>query len=87
MIKPYSILWTAAAAVMLSLPSFAQNKPFMDDLPYYVNNLEVFETGQEPGRAFHIPSTSVSLNGTWKFGYYDCPSDVQADFFKTSFND
>ena len=83
----FSIIGSAALALAASFPSAAQNKPFMEDLPYYVNNLEVFETGQEPGRAFHIPSTSVSLNGTWKFGYYDCPSDVPADFYKSSFND
>ena len=83
----YSVIGSAALILAAALPSGAQNKPFMEDLPYYVNNLEVFGTGQEPGRAFHIPGKNLSLNGTWKFGYYDCPSDVPSNFFSTSFND
>ena len=42
----------------------------MENLPYYVENLEVFGLNQEPGRAFHIPESSISLNGTWKFNLY-----------------
>ena len=33
----------------------AQDKPFMEDLYYYLENTEVYEVGQEDGRAFHIP--------------------------------
>ena len=65
----------------------AQQKPYMDDLPYYVENLEVFGQGQEDGRAFHIPATGISLNGNWKFLYSECPYDVPKDFFSPSFND
>ena len=65
----------------------AQDKPYLQDLPYYVENLEVFGEGQEEGRAFHIPESSISLNGTWKFLYCDAPADVPQDFFKTGFND
>ncbi|MBP5795985.1 MAG: beta galactosidase jelly roll domain-containing protein [Bacteroidales bacterium] len=64
----------------------AQNKPFLEDLPYYMENLEVFEVGQEPGRAYHIPAQSISLNGKWRFQYYESPYDVPKDFFKPSFN-
>ena len=65
----------------------AQNKPYLQNLPYYVENLNVFEEGQEEGRAFHLPEGSVSLNGTWKFLYCESPYDVPQDFFKPSFND
>ncbi|MCQ2056736.1 MAG: DUF4981 domain-containing protein [Bacteroidaceae bacterium] len=65
----------------------AQDKPYMEDLPYYVENLEVFGQGQEDGRAFHLPGNSISLNGQWKFLYCDSPYDVPKDFFSTSFND
>ena len=37
------------------------------DLAYYVDNLEVYEVGQEDGRAYHIPEEHLSLNGTWHF--------------------
>ena len=59
----------------------------MDNLPYYVENLEVFGLNQEPGRAFHIPERSISLNGTWKFNLYENPFEVPKNFYKSSFND
>ena len=67
-------------------PATAQDKPFLEDLPYYMENLAVFEAGQEPGRAYHIPAQSISLNGKWSFQYYESPYDVPKDFFKPSFN-
>ncbi len=65
----------------------AQSTGYMQNLPYYVENLSVFGEGQEEGRAFHIPEKNISLNGTWKFLYCECPADVPEDFFRTSFND
>lgn len=59
---------------------------FMDDLSYYVENVDVFEEGQEEGRAWHIPQPSLSLNGKWKFFYADKPADVPSDFFKAGFS-
>ena len=76
-----------ALAFASALTVSAQDKPYLQDLPYYVENLEVFGEGQEEGRAFHIPESSISLNGTWKFLYCDAPADVPQDFFKTGFND
>ena len=69
----------------LALPAGAQS--YLDRLPDYIENTSVFEENQEPGRAFHLPAQSLSLNGTWKFGYYERPSEVPADFFKPAFND
>ena len=57
------------------------------DLPYYVCNLDVFEIGQEEGRAAHIPDKRISLNGTWRFRFFDRPGDVPHDFFWPAFND
>ena len=64
----------------------AQDKPFLEDLPYYLENLAVFEVGQEPGRTYHIPAQSISLNGKWRFQYFESPYDVPKDFFKPSFS-
>ena len=69
----------------LALPVGAQS--YLDRLSDYIENTSVFEENQEPGRAFHIPAQSLSLNGTWKFGYFESPSEVPADFFKPAFND
>lgn len=77
----------AAFALAFPLAVLAQDKPFMQDLPYYVENLEVFGQGQEEGRAFHLPERSISLNGKWKFLYCESPYDVPQDFFTTSFSD
>ena len=65
----------------------AQEKPFLDNLSSYIENLSVFEQGQEPGRAFHIPERNISLNGTCKFHYYESPQEVPGNFFDPSFND
>ena len=78
---------TAALALASSVVLSAQNKPYMQDLPYYVENLNMYGEGQEEGRAFHIPARNVSLNGTWKFLYCESPYDVPQDFFKPGFND
>jgi beta-galactosidase len=82
-----NIMLAFAAAILSSLTIAAQDKPFMEDLSYYVENLSVYELNQEEGRAFHIPETSVSLNGKWKFYYSDNPSGIPQDFFRTGFND
>ena len=69
----------------LALPVGAQS--YLERLSDYVENTSVFEENQEPGRAFHLPEQALSLNGTWKFGYYESPTEVPADFFKPAFND
>ena len=69
----------------LALPAGAQS--YLERIDSYIENTSVFEENQEPGRAFHIPAQSLSLNGTWKFGYFESPSEVPADFFKPAFND
>lgn len=76
-----------AATLLLPLAIYAQDKPYMQNLSHYVENPEIFGEGQEDGRAFHIPSKSISLNGTWKFFYGENPYEIPQDFFSTSFND
>ena len=69
----------------LALPAGAQS--YLDRISDYIENTSVFEENQEPGRAFHLPEQALSLNGTWKFGYFESPTEVPADFFKPAFND
>lgn len=73
---------------LANIHSMEKTRPqaFMDDLSYYVENLDEYEEGQEDGRAWHIPQPNVSLNGKWKFFYADKPADVPADFFKAGFS-
>lgn len=80
-------LLNISAFLLASLALSAQDKPFLEDLSYYVENLEVFEMNQEEGRAYHIPSKSILLNGNWKFNYTETPYEVPGDFFKPGFND
>ena len=84
-------LFAVFSACWISAPLRAQEFRTLPDgfpdLPYYVSNLDVFEVGQEEGRAFHIPDKRLSLNGNWRFGYYEAPGDVPHDFFKPGFND
>ena len=74
------------ALALCAMPLHAQDKPFMDDLYYYLENTSVFETGQEDGRAYHIPEPRMTLNGKWKFFYADNPEGVPAGFFKSGYN-
>lgn len=76
-----------ALCLLLAVSLSAQDKPFMEDLSYYVENLEVFELNQEDGRAHHVPEKSILLNGTWKFRYAESPAGIPSDFFRTGFND
>lgn len=76
-----------ALCLLLAVSLSAQDKPFLEDISYYVENLDVFELNQEDGRAYHIPEKSISLNGKWKFRYAESPSEIPSDFFRTGFND
>jgi Beta-galactosidase/beta-glucuronidase len=71
----------------LSAQEFRTLPDGFPDIPYYVNNLSVYEIGQEEGRAFHIPDKKLSLNGTWRFNYYESPGEVPHDFFRSGYND
>ncbi|WP_167618189.1 glycoside hydrolase family 2 TIM barrel-domain containing protein [Maribellus sediminis] len=66
---------------------WAQKGDFLNNLSYYIENTEVFEQGQEEGRAFHIPEQNILLNGSWKFFYSDVTEGIPTDFFETEFDD
>ena len=78
---------TALVLLLCAVAVSAQDRPFMEDLSYYVENLEMFEFNQEDGRSYHIPDKSISLNGEWKFRYAESPDQIPADFFRSGFND
>jgi len=75
------------AASALATGAGAQDKPYLQNLSHYVENTEVFGEGQEDGRTFHIPATSISLDGSWKFLYCNNPDEVPLNFYEPSFND
>ena len=52
-----------------------------DDLYHYIENLDVFEYGQEESRAYYIPGHHVLLNGKWKFFYGNTPQEIPNNFF------
>lgn len=80
-------LFLAAFIVPAAIVAHAQDRPFMEDLSYYVENPAVFGIGQTDGRAYHIPSDGICLNGNWKFFYGENPSEIPSEFFKPGFND
>ena len=67
---------TALVLLLCAVAVSAQDRPFMEDLSYYVENLEMFELNQEDGRAHHVPEKSILLNGTWKFKYAESPAEI-----------
>ena len=58
-----------------------------DDLYHYIENLDVFEYGQEESRAYYIPGHHVLLNGKWKFFYGNTPQEIPNNFFEEKFSD
>lgn len=65
----------------------AQRSPFQEHLSDYIENLAVFETNQEPGRAYFIPAKHLMLNGKWRFRWSDTPDNAPKGFFRTDFKD
>ena len=74
-------------SLFLCVTLCAQHKPFLENLSYYIENPAVFEIGQEEAHAYHIPQKSISLNGKWKFSWYDTPEGIPTNFFETNFPD
>ncbi|MCQ2073099.1 MAG: DUF4981 domain-containing protein [Bacteroidaceae bacterium] len=63
------------------------SRDFMGNIYDYIENLDVFELGQEEARAYYIPQHSMSLNGQWKFFYADTPEGIPAGFYEEGFRD
>ncbi len=79
-----------------------QEKHFLKNVYKYIEDLSVFELGQEDGHTPVVPFVSIdeafknsgresesvlSLNGQWKFYYSDTPEGTPEDFFGEKFND
>ncbi|BBO30131.1 beta-galactosidase (plasmid) [Alteromonas sp. I4] len=60
---------------------------FLTSLPKYIENTSVFEEGQEPPRAYHIPHDHISLNGEWKFKYSETVTGYPKAFYSEEFDD
>ncbi len=73
--------------LVLSAGLSAQDKPFLQDLSFYIENPAVFEKGQEEARAFHLPQKRLSLNGSWKFFWCDTPQGIPGNFFEANYPD
>ena len=71
---------------MVAVSAQTEKKGF-DDLYHFIENLDVFEYGQEEARAYYIPGHHILLNGKWKFSYGDTPQEIPANFFEEKFSD
>ena len=62
-------LFLPLCSVALCLQSYAQNKSFLKDMLWYIDNPSVFEKGQEEGHApvfkFLIPLREKTNNPEW----------------------
>lgn len=63
------------------------SRDFMGNIYEYIENLDVFELGQEETRAYYIPQHNIKLNGKWKFFYADTPEEIPDRFFEERFSD
>lgn len=76
-----------ASLFILSVSGSSQDRPFIEDLSYYIENPGVFALNQEEGRAYYIPDDGISLDGKWKFFYAENPGGIPDGFYNPSFND
>lgn len=60
---------------------------FLDNIYQYIENPEVFEVNQEPGRCYYVPDKHISLNGAWRFKWYSIPDSIPSDFYEYNYND
>ena len=72
---------------MVAITAQTEKATGFDDLYHFIENLDVFEYGQEEARAYYIPGHHVLLNGKWKFFYGDTPQEIPANFFEEKFSD
>ena len=73
--------------IICIIPLSAQNKPYLENISEYIENLSVFETNQEPGRCYFIPTSHLTLNGTWKFFWSSNIEGTPKTFYQTNFDD
>ncbi|MDR2233739.1 MAG: DUF4981 domain-containing protein, partial [Tannerella sp.] len=86
-------------ALIASGELFAQQR--YDNYYQFIENTAVFEENQEEGHTPSTPYLSLndalsdnskdaqtlSLNGRWKFAYFDRPEEAPLDFYRENFND
>lgn len=87
--KSSSLLMALALACNLPASTAAADsvKDYMGHIYEYIENLDVFEEGQEESRAYYMPAHTRSLNGQWKFFFADTPEGIPSNFFEEHFAD
>ncbi len=82
-----SFVATLALLAAPALPATEGEHDFMHHIYDYIEDLSVFELGQEDSRAYYIPEHSQLLNGQWRFFFADTPEGIPTDFYQPSFAD
>lgn len=90
------------SVLSLAITLYSQDKSFLGNLSYYLENTEVFELNQVEGHVPLVPYRSLqdalkndrnasgsflSLNGIWKFHYSDKPEGTPAGFYERNYSD
>ena len=75
------------STVLMSYKAGAENQDFIGNIYNYIENLDVYEYGQEESRAYYIPEHHTLLNGDWKFFYADTPEEIPSDFHAERYAD
>ena len=64
-----------------------QTSRFLSRLDSFIENPAVYEYNQEESRSHYIPLEHLSLNGTWKFKFYEAPYCIEQGFYASDCND
>lgn len=85
--KTLAAILSIGAALFSQVQSAAENQDFIGNLYNYIENLDVFEYGQEESHAYYIPEHHKLLNGSWKFFYADTPEEIPSEFYAERYSD
>lgn len=85
--KTLAAILSIGAALFSQVQSAAENQDFIGNLYNYIENLDVFEYGQEESHAYYIPEHHKLLNGSWKFFYADTPEEIPSEFYSERYSD
>ena len=85
--KTLAAILSIGAALFSQVQSAAENQDFIGNIYNYIENLDVFEYGQEESHAYYIPEHHKLLNGSWKFFYADTPEEIPSEFYAERYSD
>lgn len=75
------------ALCLFAMCTIQASGQYLERIYDYIENLAVFEEGQEEGHAYYQPEKHISLNGSWLFFFANTPEEIPQNFYQPEFKD